>query len=55
MLKNVCIYKKIKAVKKKISYIFQVISEQASTTRVDMCIILHYNMYYFHLTLQEPC
>ena len=19
------------------------------------CIILHYNMYYFHFTLQEPC
>ena len=21
--------------------------------RLDMCIILHYNMYYFHFTLQE--
>ena len=20
-----------------------------------LCIILHYNMYYFHFTLQEPC
>ena len=20
-----------------------------------ICIILHYNMYYFHFTLQEPC
>ena len=20
-----------------------------------VCIILHYNMYYFHFTLQEPC
>ena len=22
---------------------------------IKTCIILHYNMYYFHFTLQEPC
>ena len=22
---------------------------------IDICIILHYNMYYFHFTLQETC
>ena len=22
---------------------------------ISICIILHYNMYYFHFTLQEPC
>jgi hypothetical protein len=25
------------------------------TRLVKICIILHYNMYYFHFTLQEPC
>ena len=24
-------------------------------TKGRICIILHYNMYYFHFTLQEPC
>ena len=24
-------------------------------TKKFICIILHYNMYYFHFTLQEPC
>ena len=26
-----------------------------STQDIIICIILHYNMYYFHFTLQEPC
>ena len=32
---------------------FQNKDEAKPTTEI--CIILYYNMYYFHFTLQEPC
>ena len=30
-------------------------TQQGRATKLLICIILHYNMYYFHFTLQEPC
>ena len=36
-------------------YAFRILSKISPMELLKSCIILHYNMYYFHFTLQEPC